>query len=510
MQVGQIVADKYRVEEILARGGMGLVVSARHLTLNQQVAIKVLLPSELTQEPHAVTRFLREARAAAGLKSDHVVRIYDVGTLQLEGIAEGLPYMVMERLEGMDLRTLVRQQGPQSVEQAVTYVAQACDAVADAHENGIVHRDLKPSNLFLTQRRDGTPLVKVVDFGISKAVADATSLELTTSSVIMGSPLYMSPEQVRDARSVDHRTDIWALGVILYQLLTGRPPFRGDSLTAVCAAIAADPPMPIDRADVPRALVDVILRCLEKNKTHRFESAAELRDALLSFVAPRADVPAQTAEPVPASRGRRANLPPALDADEQATVSYGRLLADKSALRPPPPGIAPITEAPLASTLRSSVASPLRLAVAAVALLLAIGGVVTLTVLRQPGEERAEVTADQPAAEQRVSVLVRSSPSGAAVLRGDEQLGTTPLSVALSPAELRSRPALRLLLAGHEPTTVTLSDGETERLIDLTPLPEPAASASATATVKKPRAQPIRPSKPPAATHKPPDIRLER
>ena len=334
--IGDVIAEKYRVDEVVAMGGMGIVVAAQHMQLGQRVAIKVLLPSELTEEPHAVERFLREARAAAGLSSDHVVRIYDVGTLH-----DGLPYMVMELLKGQDLRRLVKTKGPLPVDVAVDYVCQACDAVGEAHELGIVHRDLKPSNLFLTQRRDGTPLVKVVDFGISKALADSASVELTTSSVMMGSPLYMSPEQVRDARSVDHRTDVWAFGVILYQLLTGKPPFNGDSLPAVCAAIAADPPSPIRRADVPEQLMRVIGRCLAKNPEARYQSVAELQEALAPWALAEA----------PVSGAERAEVDPPPDPSvdpEGATVSYNRLLQNRDALRAAPTGV---TEAPLAATV---------------------------------------------------------------------------------------------------------------------------------------------------------------
>ncbi len=357
--IGDVIAEKYRVVEVVAMGGMGIVVAAEHLQLGQKVAIKVLLPSELTEEPHAVARFLREARAAAGLTSDHVVRIYDVGTLE-----SGLPFMVMELLRGQDLRRIVKTQGPLPVEVAVDYVRQACDAVGEAHDLGIVHRDLKPSNLFLAQRRDGSPLVKVVDFGISKALAEsgAAAVELTTSSVMMGSPLYMSPEQVRDARSVDHRTDIWSFGVILYQLLTGKPPFNGDSLPAVCAAIAADTPSPIQRADVPVGLIRVIGKCLAKDPAARYQSIGEMVQALDAF--PRGDAPASGAStedfPSVAPDATR-NLGPDVAAlstrnvdPEGATISYNRLLQNRDALRAAPTGI---TEAPLAATLQGQTTS---------------------------------------------------------------------------------------------------------------------------------------------------------
>lgn len=290
---GDVIAGKYRVEELIAVGGMGVVVSARHLSLGQTVAIKVLLPLEVSDDStSAIPRFLREARAAAGLKSEHVVRIFDVDTLP-----SGLPYMVMERLSGQDLRRVVKLGGPLPVEQAVDFVLQAADAIGEAHSTGIVHRDLKPSNLFLTHHTDGRPWVKVLDFGISKASHDPTTdTALTVSRAMIGSPMYMSPEQVRDAKSVDGRSDIWSLGVILHELLTGKPAFRGESLPAICAAIAADQPQSIaaERQDVPPELVAIVERCLEKDPARRFRTVDELRAALQPFLgrfAPTLPVP---------------------------------------------------------------------------------------------------------------------------------------------------------------------------------------------------------------------------
>src|SRR5262252_3026773 len=244
---GEVLVGKYRVDRILGRGGMGLVVAALHLQLEQAVALKLLLPGA-SSVPEAVGRFLREARAAARIQSEHVVRVTDVGTLD-----SGEPFMVMELLRGMDLSQVVHATGPLAVTTAVDYLLQACEGVAEAHKLGIVHRDLKPSNLFLAQRSDGSPLVKVLDFGISKAATAAGSVALTATAAFMGSPLYMSPEQVRSARDVDARTDIWSLGVVLHELLTGVPVYRAETASAVMAMIAADPPVPVRavRPDVP-------------------------------------------------------------------------------------------------------------------------------------------------------------------------------------------------------------------------------------------------------------------
>ena len=279
---GQVLANKYRVERVIGEGGMGMVVAARHIQLDEFVAIKFLLP-DVAQNPEAVERFAREARASIKIKSEHVVRVMDVGTL--EG---NVPYMVMEFLEGGDLSALIQTRGaPLSPQEAVEYVLQGCEALADAHVLGIVHRDLKPANLFLTYRSDGSPCIKVLDFGISKVTgaAGASGMSMTKTTAVMGSPLYMSPEQMASSRDVDPRSDIWALGAILYELLTGQPPFSAETLPQVCALILQSAPAPIRHFNpqVPEGLERAVLRCLEKRREDRFQNVGELAVALLDF-----------------------------------------------------------------------------------------------------------------------------------------------------------------------------------------------------------------------------------
>jgi tRNA A-37 threonylcarbamoyl transferase component Bud32 len=278
---GQILAGKFRIERVLGQGGMGVVVAATHIQLDERVALKFLLPEALSN-PEAVARFAREARAAVKIKSEHVARVSDVGTLE-----SGSPYMVMEYLEGRDLADWVRHSGAMRIPDAVEFVLQACEAIAEAHALGIVHRDLKPANLFVTQRVDGSPCIKVLDFGISKLTSPGSNSDMgmTRTTAVMGSPLYMSPEQMSSTRNVDARTDIWALGIILYEVLTGRVPFEAETMPQLCGMILQDPPRPLRalRQDVPEALEWVVLRCLEKNRDARFANVAQLAAALAPF-----------------------------------------------------------------------------------------------------------------------------------------------------------------------------------------------------------------------------------
>ncbi len=279
VQIGDVIAGKYRVERILGIGGMGVVAAARHVDLDELRAVK-FMRSKAKASATAAERFMREAKAIVRLKSEHVVQLHDVG--HLEG---GEPYMVMEYLEGEDLKELVDRQGPLAIEDAVHYVMQACAGLAEAHEAGIVHRDLKPSNLFLTTTSDGMPCVKVLDFGISKLVGPEKADDLTATAAMLGSPYYMSPEQMRSTRNVDARADIWAVGVMLYELLLGVKPFSGDTVTAVAAEVVQEDPVPPCslRPDVPEGLEKVILRCLEKRSDDRYPTVAALADELAPF-----------------------------------------------------------------------------------------------------------------------------------------------------------------------------------------------------------------------------------
>ncbi len=275
---GDVVAGKYLIERVLGVGGMGAVLAARHLELDEPVAIKMLLPHV---PPHGepVARFLREARAAIKIRNEHVVRVLDVA--RLEG---GAPYIVMEYLEGCDLGQLVERRGPLPFDEAIDYVLQACEAVGAAHALGIVHRDLKPANLFVTRAGDGRPCIKVLDFGISKITEpnNGNTPVLTNTETIMGTPCFMSPEQLRSTRDVDARTDIWSIGAILYAVLTGAPPYDGESNADVSAKIIRDPAPSLEKAreDAPAGLADIVSTCLQKDPAERYADVGELAQAL--------------------------------------------------------------------------------------------------------------------------------------------------------------------------------------------------------------------------------------
>jgi eukaryotic-like serine/threonine-protein kinase len=255
---GELFAGKFRIEKLLGQGGMGSVYLALHEQLRQKFALKVLL-GEIATNPEAVARFINEASAAASIHGEHVARVSDVSTT-----SGGLPYMVMEYLEGSDLAQLIELKGAIPAPDAVDYVLQALEAVHQAHEARIVHRDLKPSNLFLARKLDGTQIVKVLDFGISKIQGlQQQAGSLTRTQSMLGSPLYMSPEQLRSSKTVDHLSDIWAIGVILYELLTGTVPYNGESIGELFAAILEQdaPSLRQRKPELDPGLDAVVMRC---------------------------------------------------------------------------------------------------------------------------------------------------------------------------------------------------------------------------------------------------------
>jgi eukaryotic-like serine/threonine-protein kinase len=282
---GEILAAKYRIEKVIGVGGMGIVVSAMHLELDQRVALKFLLP-QAAQSEELVGRFVREAKSSAKLKGRHVAKVLDVGRMD-----DGRAYIVMEYLEGRDLGAELKASGDQfPIEDAVSWMLQACEGLAEAHALGIIHRDLKPGNLFLTRGPEGRPLVKVLDFGISKSINPNASdmFSLTKTEMLLGSPLYMAPEQMRSSKHVDERSDIWALGAIAYELLCRRVPFEADTLLDLCFKVAQEgcPDVIELRPEIPEELGRIVMRCLEKEREARWNDIGELAAALEPFGGP--------------------------------------------------------------------------------------------------------------------------------------------------------------------------------------------------------------------------------
>ncbi len=340
VRVGEVLADKYRVERVLGAGGMGVVVAATHIHLDERVAIKLMLP-EAARQRQAAERFLREAKAAVKIQSEHVARVRDVGTLP-----NGTPYMVMEHLTGSDLAGVI-EAGRLPPLAVVEYVLQACEALAEAHAAGIVHRDIKPANLFLTRRADGSPCVKVLDFGISKITTGANDPRMTKTSAVMGSPLYMSPEQLRSSRDVDARSDIWALGAVMHELLSGSPPFDGETIPELCMRIveAPAPRITAERQDVPPALEAVILRCLEKDPAQRFQHVGELAEALAPFVSGRARMSAERVAGVARTTGLASRFSAAAGTPPSGTSAGAAMGAG------PATGAGPVTDAGAGSAM---------------------------------------------------------------------------------------------------------------------------------------------------------------
>jgi serine/threonine-protein kinase len=429
---------------------MGVVVAATHEQLDQRVALKFLLP-EAAKQPEVVQRFLREARAAVKIHSEHVARVIDVGALE-----SGMPYMVMEYLEGEDLDHLVAGRGPLPVEEAATYVLQACEAVAEAHALGIVHRDIKPANLFLARRPSGPATIKVLDFGISKVPLTAREVSLTSTAAMMGSPGYMSPEQIMSSSEVDARSDIWSFGVVLYELLTRELPFMADQVPALIGAILHKPHVPLRavRPELPPGIEAVVDRCLEKDPARRYANIAELAQALVPFTAPRSRA---------VSLERIEHVLGVTDANPALARTAIHASVDRPAARAV--SSSAIAEAPLPVRSRRGVV--VLVALLAVA---AVGG--GLLVARR-GRDAADVPAAPPAATAVVAASPTAQAPPSATLEPLPPGSTAPASSSPPPLPSSSgplRPAWARTSPGPAPVPTT------HPATSPTPAPTPAAA----------------------------------
>jgi len=284
--VGSVIAGKYELIRLLGQGGMGAVYEGRNTSTLKRCAVKVLLSAELASSGEIVQRFFREARASSVLESDHIVQIFDSGA----DPATNYPYMVMELLQGEDLEHTLRRNGTLPPLVAAKLVLQAAMGLAKAHEQHTVHRDIKPANIYLTRRESGEMVVKILDFGIAKVKMEKfseTSAGLTRTGSMLGTPLYMSPEQARGAANIDVRSDVWSLGIVLYELLSGSLPYSDASSLGelMVSIITADLPLIQDKAAwVPPELAEIAHRAISRDINKRYKDAGELRDALIAII----------------------------------------------------------------------------------------------------------------------------------------------------------------------------------------------------------------------------------
>ncbi len=474
--VGSVISDKFEVVRVLGQGAMGVVVAARHIELDETVAIKFIHP-ELHDVPDIVSRFAREAKACARLGSEHIAKVMDVGVAPAIG-----PYIVMEYLDGHDLGSVLRKRGGGlPVHRACEYVMQVCEALALAHAAGIIHRDVKPDNLFLT-RRGNLDIIKVLDFGISKTPlagrAFGGELRVNETACLMGTPLYMSPEQIRATHEVDHRSDLWSLGVVLFELLTGRTAFAGETLTQVCALVLeGESPQLVDHCRAaPSGLGAVIDRCLKKDPDERYQTAAELAHALLPFAPSRARLHAERASSV-------------LRRDSATLAALGGRDSGPVVANPTPPAARdaePISTGALVTRLRGLVA-------------------------RAGGRRVVGIAAGTAAVALTFTVLALASPSPAAPIT----IVPGPVTEATAPEIAPLLPAVRARVAASAPS----SPAATSPALSITAA-RTAAAESRPRDAVAPHARPPRRSGPklahlhpasvPAPVSGPKDIAIDR
>jgi serine/threonine-protein kinase len=445
LQPGDVIAGKYQVERVLGRVGVGIVAQVRHAELGQRFRLKYL-PLEVCDAPDAVSRFLRGARRAMRLQSEHTARTVDAGRL-----ASGAPYVVTEANAGSDLREVMRVRGILTVNEAVDFVLQASESLAEAHAQGLIHKNLNLTTLFVTWRPDGSHAIKVQDFG----VAESLRADPLRTSDLSGEPVTMmfdsnpqealgclSPEQIRSNPEIDGGADVWALGCILHQLLSGFPVFTATTVPGLLASIAADPATPITavRSDVPAALESVILRCLEKNRGSRFLSLADLANALRRFASPDAQA---SVDRITRTLGRGSQAPLGMNR-KTALVHVGPAAA---------------SQAPSAGTsARSAVIPyPLLWSVALIAVGL-IGGTIAgvLVATRLPMQQRAalepHVYAQQPARDEPPNPLPASTSEGAMLT--PPPVTQPPLATSLPAAAPVVASAVRAAVRPNAPLVV--------------------------------------------------------
>ncbi|HEY2514725.1 MAG TPA: serine/threonine-protein kinase [Polyangiaceae bacterium] len=473
LRVGTVVEGKYRVEQVLGRGGMGVVVAATHVDLNEKVALKFLHVKESDSEnpEDFQARFALEARVCAKLRNDHIARVRDVAMWKGK-----VPFMVMEYLEGTDLRRVVRAEKKLSVAKAAEYVIQICEGLAEAHAQGIVHRDLKPANMFITKRHDGAELVKVLDFGISKWSSGNETGELTKTGIMLGSPKYMSPEQLNGS-SVDARSDVWAIGAIFYEMLTGRPPYDFPQVTRTFVAIASgSPPPPPSTLEpsIPAEIDAVILRCLTHDRDQRMPNVAELAGSLLEAL----ESPFASQVRAQLGLALEPNSPSAREAVARLSVSTGSFSGrlSTSSATPKPATLEPSVAEEVAAMNRPRKRWAFASATAVVAMVLTIGGAraasATGTLLTETAASLTKVVMQKNFAAEAPTSL-------AAPPAGDESAATP------------ARPAARVAMVARSartqaPARAAAPASEAAAPSPAAPAPAPPASEAAPAKPANP------------------------
>jgi len=474
-EVGELLVGKYEVVGLLGYGGMGAVLEATHVQLGHRVALKVLLP-EARKDSDTARRFQREARASARLSGPHVTRILDVSELP-----DGSPFIVMEKLTGHDLADEIEARGRMPYREIVDLMVEACAGIAEAHACGIIHRDLKPSNLFLSEAADGTRTVKLMDFGISK-LTDDVQQALTQTHSTFGTPLYMSPEQVRSSKEVDARTDVWSVGIILYELVTGKLPFEGVTAVATIAAILErSPTAPREIVDdLPEDFERVILKALAKEPDERYASIKELTRALRPFGSKKkAGVSTAPPPPLDARTGARTDSGSGRRADQGET---GKL------------SLAQTVRASTTGDVTRSSAKPL--VVALVALVTAVvGSVVLYSVIQsEPTPSTTPISATDGASTADAASLDATSsdqPEDVAPAASQDAAGSA--TGAASAPSATSSAATRA--AAPVPTGVDSAGANAPRV--------PSTGTPASTTSSKPLPPPARPPPPPRTTTPP-------
>jgi eukaryotic-like serine/threonine-protein kinase len=468
---GQVINDKYEIVELIGVGGLGFVVAALHVELGEKVALKFLRPEALTNA-EAVGRFSREARASARIKSEHVARVFDVGILP-----DGAPFIVMEYLDGNDLSAVLQTRGPLPVQVAVEYVLQACEALAAAHASGVVHRDIKPENLFLNRRAGSVDIIKVLDFGISKTPLTPSSFEsrhpLVRTTMAMGSPIYMSPEQIRASQDIDARTDIWSLGCVLFELLTNRLAFDAPSVTQITAVILEQetPSLREVCPAAPPGLEAVVRRCLAKSASQRFDDVSELALALYPYAPSRARASVERCCSILRHAGisRRGQEMATLQ-PEARDGSSGAPLSDEATSTP-------TLETQVTEALPSSRrwAWPVALLVMSAAAAAVI--VLVAAPPESPGPAHSLAAPTAP---------ISTAPAGAGVSKEPAAALPTPHD---APAAVEPEPVTPVVTVADLPTATEPRDTEPVRAAAGSPTPEAAPAQAAAGAASTPRTE---------------------